>query len=252
MDLLYNVHWNNLHRVQELHDMTYMNYAPVMLIGQSNTIHYKVVLSTRLKAKDVLINDRRPLMPKNILGFNVNVEPRSGTLRQRRTNNLSTESRDSTESDDYDPASFHIFHQIGHLMCYTEDFITNHDAIKDAKHWIDTGFSVVVDITSGTPRGVWLLYDFWPTDEDGDRTHISNDYSWGWLPPELHPYVDEWAEQYSVVKIANSLRDLGPNHEFTLDHPVYHEVEIMPVVMSSIGVLLRQTVDRRTESKLPA
>ena len=251
MDLLYKTHWNNLNRVQEIHDMTYMDYAPVILIGQSRTVHYKVVCSTRLQAKDIVTDDRRPLMPKNILGLNANVEPRSNTLRQRRRDNLSTESRDSTESDDYDSNAFHIFHQLGDLMCYTKDFTTDRDAIEDEDHWIDAGFSVVVDITSGKPQGVWLVFDFWPRNFDGDRHHIDNDTEWGWLPPYLHPYDDEWAEQYSVVKIANELRDLGPNHEFTLDHPIYHEVEIVPVVKSSIGVLLRQTVDRKTEYKLP-
>ena len=249
MELVRTTQYNNIDAVQKLHDLTYLQHQPVILIGKRSGIHYRVVLSTRLQGKAVVVKDNRPLLPKNILGVNTNVEPNPTNRRKRRRPGLSSVSNDLSESRDYERGPFHVFHQMGHLMYYTGDFTGDgtERAISNSEGWDDTGFAVVVDVTTGSPRGVWIIYDFWPENNsiEGDRYHLDDDESWGWLPNQEIAQRDERARQISGARIAFHIRDLGPTYEIRLLNPLDYEPELVPVVLSDEGTLLRQTINRR-------
>ena len=250
-DLVRATQWTSIDSTNVLHDLTYQDTFPIILVGSSKGIYYKVLIGTPLLARDPSANDKRDLFPDNILGIKDNVAPRFSSLKERRAGNLSEESKPSAESDDYDSNAFHVFHQVGYLMYYEKDFVGvgTEQAMADRRSWSDSGFALVVDVTPGRPRGVWLIYNFWKYDEiEGERYHDDSEDNWGWLPVKDKEY-EEWNEQYSRIKIANSIDDLGPDYVFTLDHPLYHEMELVHVVKSAQGTLLRQTVDKSTTSK---
>ena len=243
--------WTSFASTGVIHDLTYQDNFPIILVGSSKGIYYKVLIGTPLLAKKSPTDDKRDIFPDNILGINDNVAPRFGSLKERRAGNLSEESKESAESDDYDSNAFHVFHQVGYLMYYKKDFVGvgAEQAMADRDSWDNSGFALVVDVTPGRPRGVWLIYNFWKYDEIADeRYHEDSEDNWGWLPVKDEE-DEEWNEQYSRIKIANSIDDLGPDHVFTMDHPLYHEMELVQVVKSAQGTLLRQTVDKTTPSK---
>ena len=248
-DLLRQTDFHNLESVQQLHDLTYLQSRPVIIIGRSKGTYYKVVLSTLLQAKNAVWDDKRQLMPKNILGINDNVEPHSPELETRRQGHLPVESKQLSVHDDFNPDAFHVFHQIGSMMYYKDDFAAHgiECASKNSEGWSDTGFAVVVDVTPGHARGVWLICDFWPIELIESERHHVDDEDWGLLPVK-DPRDEAGVKQVSRVKIAKSIDVLGPNYEFALDHALYHEPELVPVARSGTGVLLCQTIDRTTPS----
>ena len=244
-DLLRQTDFHDLSSVQQLHDLTYLQSRPVIIIGRSKGTYYKVTLSTRLQAKNAVWDDKRQLMPKNILGINDNVEPQSPELETRRQGHLPAESKQLSVDDDFNCDAFHVFHQIGSMMYYKDDFAAHgiERASNNREGWLDTGFAVVVDVTPGRARGVWLIYDFWPIELiEGDRWHV-DDEDWGLLP--VKDSRDEvGVKQVSRIKIATSIDILGPDYEFDFNHALHHEPELVPVVKSDTGFLLRQTADR--------
>lgn len=258
MDRLKNTSYTDYEQVWWLKNVCWLPYRPVIIVGTSGGITYKVSICTRIQGRHVL-NDARKQMPDNIMGINDNVEPGLPRLtwRRRRNQNFSEESTESTESDDYNPNAFHIFHQIGSLMYYVGNFKANPEkAMRDEKNWAETGFAVVSDVTPGRARGVWLIFDFYPFDDTGERCHFPNDFDWGYLP-ELDKFGkpqsdgDQTEEdQFSVAKIADSLSDLGADYEFKFEHKLKHEPEFVRVVRSGEGHLLRQLVDRENASRI--
>ena len=258
MDRLKNTSYTDYEQVWWLKTVCWLPYRPVIIVGTSGGITYKVSICTRIQGRHVL-NDARKQMPDNIMGISDNVEPGLPRLtwRRRRNQNFSEESTESTESDDYNPNAFHIFHQIGSLMYYVGNFKANPEkAMRDEKNWAETGFAVVSDVTPGRARGVWLIFDFYPFDDTGERCHFPNDFDWGYLP-ELDKFGkpqsdgDQTEEdQFSVAKIADSLSDLGADYEFKFEHKLKHEPEFVRVVKSGEGHLLRQLVDRENASRV--
>ena len=226
---------------------------PVLLLGHAGGVEYKLIPGTRLQAHKTNWSDERPMMPENVLGVNFNVEPKSDSTgpfaRKRRNMNFSEESTQSTESNDYNANEFQILHQIGSVVYYKGDFskVKGTPAENDSKMWEDSGFTLVSDMTSGKPKGVWLAFDFFPYNRGAeDRFHISEDFNWGYLPePASYSAPDEDGDeeddQFSFVKIADSLQDLGRDFEFKMEQKIRHEVELVTVVQAADGHLLRQT-----------
>jgi len=251
---LQNADYSDTSELTWLHDRYLHRNRPVPVIGTSRDITYKVTLGQRLQPRESCENtkDTRHLLLHNVLGINDNVEPNlDETLRRRLNPSLSEESTEITNSDDYNQDAFHVFHQIGALMYYDGDY--NKDpgaAMADKSRWKDTGFAVVSDVTSGRARGVWIVYDFFPVDEDisGDRYHVDDSLDWGWLPNH-EGEDDPTDDQFSVAKIADSLADLGPEYELKLEHMLRHEPEIVHAVRAEDGKLLRRTIDRKNPER---
>ena len=251
-DKLQNARYNHMPSVLDLQDLNLLQNRPVMIVGHSRGILYKVYLCSRLRPTKPS-PDNRELMPDNILGINDNVEPNLKlTRRQRRNMALSEESTSSAESDDYDRTAFHIFHQFGTLMYYTGNFEEDGvvTAMNNSTEWADTGFAIVSDVTTGSARGVWLIYDFWPYDPlSTDRDHLQGDDDWGWLPNHEGD-DDENDVQFSSAKVADSLNDLGRDYELKLEHKLTHEPELVNVVTTPQGLLLRQTIDKTVRGRV--
>ena len=148
-------------------------YRTVIIIGHSRGILYKVMLGNRLQPRKSS-TDNRPMMPGNSLGISDYVGP---SLK-----NLSEESINAAESDDYDR---NAFHQLGALVPYKGDYrkVGIDKGMNDSEDWEDTGFAVVSEVTTRLARWVWLFFDFWPFDPAStDRYHLQDDDYWGWLP----------------------------------------------------------------------
>ena len=151
-DLVRATQWTSFASTGVIHDLTYQDTFPIILVGSSKGIYYKVLIGTPLLAKKSPTDDKRDIFPDNILGINDNVAPRFGSLKERRAGNLSEESKESAESDDYDSNAFHVFHQVGYLMYYKKDFVGvgAEQAMADRDSWDNSGFALVVDVTPGT------------------------------------------------------------------------------------------------------
>ncbi|KAI9767865.1 MAG: hypothetical protein M1840_005358 [Geoglossum simile] len=110
----------------------------------------------------------RMLVPTFVLGVNTNVQP-AIPVRSRKAN-LSEMSTKSNESDDSEIAGF-VFHQIGTLE-YWGDMVENFHSLDDIARgpWLPTGFRVVVRFgRNGAANGIYIIYDFYPEDEWGER-----------------------------------------------------------------------------------
>ena len=247
MGMLQTANYNSTQETSKLYDYTLLKYRPVIVIGHSRGITYKVLICSRLQARRIP-NDPRELLPENVLGINDNVEPNlSKTLRRRRNQNFPEESTERAESDDYVRDAFHIFHQIGALMYFDGDFKEDPDAAtKESEGWKDTGFAVVSNVTSGRSQGVWLVFEFHPFDPvSTDHYHVDTDVDWGWLPNH-EGEEDPTDEQFASAKIADSLQDLGPDYEFKLEHKLLHEPEIVRALLTPDGQILRQAIDHNS------
>ena len=68
-------------------------------------------------------------------------------------------------------------------MYYTGNFKADPEkAMRDKKNWTEIGFVVILDVTLGSVRGVWLIFDFYPFDDTGECCHFPNDVDWGYVP----------------------------------------------------------------------
>ncbi|KAL8726071.1 MAG: hypothetical protein Q9166_006950 [cf. Caloplaca sp. 2 TL-2023] len=251
---LMSTDYTNPKEVWDLAMLKLLDRRPVILIGQSRKISYEVLFSTRLEAKPLKLPETRDVQMDHILGINANVEPvelpkkyeppsASVVQRRKRSDFLSSESHESTESDSVDFTTFNIMYQIGILRVYAGTSTNQSEAIKDVYGWSDTGFVVVLDITNGKARGVWIVYNFNPVSPEGDRYRVENEDDWGWLPGyEGH---DKQDFQFSVAKIADKLSDLKAGREFKLQNQLRYEPELVRVVKNGMGNLQRQTVEEK-------
>lgn len=81
--------------------------------------------------------------------------------------------------------------------------------MSDTAEWEDIGFPVVSDVTSGTARGVWLIFDLWPYDPvSTDRYHVQYHVNWGWLLKHEGD-EDENDVRFFTAKIADYLGESG-------------------------------------------
>lgn len=177
----------------------------------------------------------RELVSLNVLGVNTNVQPKIPV--GRRQADLSEESSKSNESDDMDTGGF-VFHQLGSLE-YWGDEAENLTSYEDAANgvWLPTLFRVVVRFgTSGAANGIYIIYDFYPEDEDGSRGQKTENECWGQLPE------DKSGQRVSIARIANKITDLGFGRTFDMTEVFNYPVELVRTVSTKEGALIRATV----------
>ncbi|MCJ1485134.1 hypothetical protein MMC06_005307 [Schaereria dolodes] len=253
MNKFFQTNYYDYKEVDSLDAMTLQERQPIIPVGRTRGNLYafypggdEMLQTTDLEHK-YTCKDKRHFLRDTILGINLDVEPvQASNSRSRRQLNLSEESTKSGESDDFDPSKFQIFRQLGSLVYDRKGNVKQaiekggEKAIKKALQkglWASTGFAVVLDITNGKAGAVYLVYDFWPMDDVGDIHHVSNNF-WGFLPD-----CEEDEDQFSVAKIADSIKDLGIDHQFLMNSMICHEPEIVPAVQVADGLpILRQRV----------
>ncbi|KAI9861250.1 MAG: hypothetical protein M1813_005423 [Trichoglossum hirsutum] len=110
----------------------------------------------------------RELVSDNVPGVNTNVQPRI-PLRSRRANFLE----------------------------FWGDEAENFRSYEDAAGgpWLPTGFCAAIRFgNTGTTNGVYIIYDFYPTDDFGERDLKTDRNDWGQLPE------DRSNQQFSIAK----------------------------------------------------
>jgi hypothetical protein len=188
-----------------------------------------------LQADDNDPKTDRELVPDNVLGVNTNVQP-TVPYRSRKAN-FSEVSTKSNESDDSEIGGF-VFHQIGALEFWGGK-VGNFRSYKDAARgpWLPTRFCVVIRFgKSGTANGVYLIYDFYPRDESGERDLRMDSDDWGQLPG------DRSSQQFSVAKIADEITELRFGRTFELRDVLDYPVELVRTVKTPQDAIIRATI----------
>ena len=173
----------------------------------------------------------RELVSINVLGVNTNVQPKIPF--RSRTANFSEESTKSNESDDLEIGGF-VFHQIGTLEDWGDE-PENLTSYEDAANgvWLPTEFHVVVRFgRNGAANGVYIIYDFYPTDDLGSRGRKINNDSWGYLS----------GKRFSIAKIANNITELRFGRTFDLTEALDYPVELVRAVKTPENAIIRATV----------
>lgn len=141
----------------------------------------------------------------------------------------------SNDNGDSDSGGF-VFHQIGDVETWcdeSDDLQTLNDTGKG--DWMKTGFAAVMRLApSGTPNGVYIIFDFHPENSTADRSPRYDLNHWGFLGKE--------GRQFSCARIANKISDLDLFYQFQIPEIVEHPVEIVRVVKSAQGSMARVTV----------
>ncbi|KAI9763429.1 MAG: hypothetical protein M1840_000510 [Geoglossum simile] len=177
----------------------------------------------------------RWLISMNVLGVDTNVQP-TLPFRSRKAN-FSGASAKSNESDDSEIAGF-VFHQIGTLEHWgdkSENFRSFEDAARGP--WLPTGFRAVVRFgKNGAANGIYIIYDFYPKDEWGERRlKVTGDY-WGCLPQ------DRSNQQFSMAKLADTITELRFGRTFTLTEVLDYPIELVRAVKTPEDAIIRVTI----------
>jgi hypothetical protein len=159
------------------------------------------------------------------LGINVDLQPQTIHIQERSDLPGGAESSaksgqkrtkwSSTISKEARSKGF-CFHQLGALLRYDGDWPqVKTDSVETAENkWSDTGFVVVVEVSSAGRAGkVFVIYNtFQDMDSKGNRTEIdtSLDNKWGFLSSTSK-------ERFFVAKIADKIEDLGMGYKFKFD-----------------------------------
>ncbi|KAK2746408.1 hypothetical protein FQN55_005626 [Onygenales sp. PD_40] len=155
---------------------------------------YRIVLQPYgLLADQPLPKTDCELVSPNALGVNLNVQPRLPSHRRIAKYEESTQLNQLENTG----AGF-VFHQIGMLEMWIED--REDSSVKGP--WLPTNFGVVVRIhRSGLPLGIYIIYDFHPTDP---ADHPSE-------RPSTRPDIPHWGMlgnlpgRIAVAKIAETM-----------------------------------------------
>jgi hypothetical protein len=92
---------------------------------------------------------------------------------------------------------------------------------------------------SGHADGIFAIYDMFPWDEDdGERHQITHPF-WG-IPPSS---PIKTGEQFSCAKIGQRLSEFAKNRVVVWTDKIEHPVELVRVMRSGDGRVLRATVD---------
>ena len=209
-------------------------------IGKDRTDHYRLVPGAYcLMPHNVDYNTPRSMLWENVLGVNTNVAPRKPAHDRSRQPNMP---KISTVPNDIDNGEGgFVFHQLGTLEYFTGDNSQTTSMYKLGRGtWRSTGFCVVVRFSSaGQSKGIYLIYDMFPENDDGDRVEIESGNTWGRLVPDA-------ALQFSCAKVGATLRELQPGvtgfKALTLTELIDHPVELVRAVWSSSGAIIRATV----------
>lgn len=145
----------------------------------------------------------------------------------------------SNETDDGEGGF--VFHQLGTLNRFTGDCRKTRN-MEDLGRgsWWPTGFCVGVRFgSSGRSEGIYIFYDMFPENIEGDRVEIESGNDWGRL--ELESTL-----QFSCAKVETTIRALQPDSTgfktLTMTEVVHHPVELVSAVRSSDGGIIRATV----------
>ena len=214
----------------------YREITPWIPIGRDeNGDFYRIVLNP-----DALLPDQRcppeshGLVWSNVLGVNTNVQPHIPT--HNRANDRPEKSRRINVSDDSDDSGF-IFHQIGNVEIWCDEQ-GNLQTLKDAGEgpWFTDSYAAVMRINkSGASNGVYVMFDFYePDDVNGNRFPKRNDPSWG--------HLGDGTTQFSCARIADKISDLDLFRPFHLTEIITHPVEIVRVINSAQGSMIRATI----------
>lgn len=77
MKSLHTTDYNNADQLDDLYDINIPEYPPVIVISQSRGMVYKIILCNGLKPqRQVMPNEKRSILPSNVLDSNDNVEPK--------------------------------------------------------------------------------------------------------------------------------------------------------------------------------
>ena len=181
-----------------------------------------------------------------VLGCNRNVEPlppnAAVTGWARRNQNISEQSTQPTESDDFQPAredDLLIFQQVGRLWVYYGDYARRDDRGFRGS-WVETDYVVVTEISDGRPGALWIVYNFWRQyDDTYDYYHFESD-----TEPS---FPSEFYEDYvACAKIGESLEHWqfsdSVTNQFELTYEIEHEPELVHVHQAGNGNLPRYAV----------
>jgi hypothetical protein len=223
----------------ELVDWLERDAKPWIPIGKDQTRHYRLVPGAYcLIAHNDDYNTPHEMLCDNVLGVNTNVIPGKSAPdrdQQRDLLALSTASNGTHNSE-----SGFVFHQLGTLERFAGDRNQTTSMAKLGRGtWMSTGFCVVVRFGStGQSQGIYIIYDMFPENAEGDRVQIESGNDWGRLVPDAPP-------QFSCAKIGTTLRELQPGSTgfktLTLTEMIHHPVEIVRAVMSPNGSIVGVT-----------
>lgn len=89
---------------------------------------------------------------------------------------------------------------------------------------------------TGAPNGIYIIYDFYPKDPNGSRPCRCNGGYWG--------YFDGSGNQFSCAMVADQVSDFHLFRSVYFTEIVRHPIEIVRVVRSPQGSLIRATTAR--------
>ncbi|KAI9760041.1 MAG: hypothetical protein M1840_002742 [Geoglossum simile] len=103
---------------------------------------------------------------------------------------------------------------------------------------LDTQFRVVVRFgRNGAANGIYIIYDFYPEDEYGERgPRVIDDSRWGRLPK------DRSRQQFSIAKLADMILELRFGRTFTLMEVLNYPVELVRTVKTPEDAIIRVTI----------
>lgn len=142
---------------------------PVILLGHGDKgVEYKLIPGNRLRGADNNLKDKRRMMPDNVLGVNLHIEPKY-VKAGRNCHRIRPDSSNSASS---------IKSAVSCTTLGTSLKSKGRQRPTTLILWADTDFVLVSDITSGKPSAMYLIYDFYPYITSlGKRVHIDNDYN---------------------------------------------------------------------------
>jgi hypothetical protein len=235
-----SMNYRNDYAQSVLVDWLERDVKPWIPIGKDQIAHYRLVPGAYcLMAHKDDYNTPHQILCENVLGVNTNIAPRKPARDRSQQQNMPEISTASNETDN-GKGGF-VFHQLGTLEYFAgaRSQTTSMDKLGRSA-WLSTGFCVVVRFGSaGQAKGIYLIYDMFPENVDGDRVEIESGNTWGRLVPDA-------ALQFSCAKVGATLRELQPGSDgfkaLTLTELIGHPVELIRAARSSNGGIIRVTV----------
>ncbi|KAL2130039.1 hypothetical protein VTI74DRAFT_6968 [Chaetomium olivicolor] len=188
------------------------------------------------------------MLGSHFLGVNTSVQPKQPAgPASRREANLSETSACSAESEDADAPGF-VFFQLGDLQYATlpagQHGWPDNDTIRRLD-WESTGFNLFARLgPTCRVESIWAIYNMFPEDEMNWWRNPVSHKRWGIPPTPAGKEEEEEEEQFSVAKVGNRLSDFGEDYHVVWTDKIEHPVELVGVVRTGDGGLLRATVDK--------
>ncbi|KAI9759408.1 MAG: hypothetical protein M1840_003361 [Geoglossum simile] len=132
----------------------------------------------------------------------------------------------------------YLIEAIGTLEFWGDE-VGNFGSYEDAARgpWLPTRFCVAIRFgRSGTANGVYLICDFYPKDESGQRDVRTDSDDWGQLPG------NHSGQQFSVAKIADEITELRFGRTFELRDVLDYPIELVRTVKTPQDAIIRATI----------